>query len=86
MKLLEQAGSLKGSLSAEEQLSLIRGCASVEEAVEGAMHIQVSQELCTQVCRGLKSCLLTTMEEQGKVKAVGRCGRLVPSRSEGCFM
>ncbi|XP_014692655.1 lambda-crystallin homolog isoform X2 [Equus asinus] len=40
MKLLEQAGSLKGSLSAEEQLSLIRGCASVEEAVEGAMHIQ----------------------------------------------
>uniref|UniRef100_A0A8C4MZR6 L-gulonate 3-dehydrogenase n=1 Tax=Equus asinus TaxID=9793 RepID=A0A8C4MZR6_EQUAS len=42
MKLLEQAGSLKGSLSAEEQLSLIRGCASVEEAVEGAMHIQVN--------------------------------------------
>ncbi|KAI2568897.1 crystallin lambda 1 [Homo sapiens] len=40
MKLLEQAGSLKGSLSVEEQLSLISGCPNIQEAVEGAMHIQ----------------------------------------------
>ncbi|XP_073877760.1 lambda-crystallin homolog isoform X11 [Macaca fascicularis] len=40
MKLLEQAGALKGSLSAEEQLSLISGCPNIQEAVEGAMHIQ----------------------------------------------
>ncbi|XP_055988779.1 lambda-crystallin homolog [Sorex fumeus] len=40
MKLLELSGFLKGSLSAEEQLSLIRGCSSIQEAVEGAMHIQ----------------------------------------------
>lgn len=43
MKLLEQAGALKGSLSAEEQLSLISGCPNIQEAVEGAMHIQVSE-------------------------------------------
>ncbi|XP_058293774.1 lambda-crystallin homolog isoform X4 [Hylobates moloch] len=42
MKLLEQAGSLKGSLSVEEQLSLISGCPNIQEAVEGAMHIQVN--------------------------------------------
>lgn len=40
MKLLEQAGSLKGSLGVEEQLSLISGCSNLQEAVEGAMHIQ----------------------------------------------
>ncbi|XP_053519478.1 lambda-crystallin homolog [Artibeus jamaicensis] len=42
MKLLEQSGSLKGSLSAEQQLSLISGCSNIQEAAEGAMHIQVS--------------------------------------------
>ncbi|XP_016059036.1 PREDICTED: lambda-crystallin homolog [Miniopterus natalensis] len=40
MKLLEQSGSLKGSLSSEQQLSLISGCSNIQEAVEGAMHIQ----------------------------------------------
>ncbi|XP_051016573.1 lambda-crystallin homolog isoform X1 [Acomys russatus] len=40
MKLLEQSGSLKGSLNAEQQLSLISGCSNLAEAVEGAMHIQ----------------------------------------------
>ncbi|XP_045700859.1 lambda-crystallin homolog isoform X2 [Phyllostomus hastatus] len=40
MKLLKQSGSLKGSLSAEQQLSLISGCSNIQEAVEGAMHIQ----------------------------------------------
>ncbi|XP_066115087.1 lambda-crystallin homolog isoform X1 [Saccopteryx bilineata] len=40
MKLLEQSGSLKGSLSAEQQLSRITGCSNLQEAVEGAMHIQ----------------------------------------------
>ncbi|KAM5289350.1 lambda-crystallin homolog isoform 1-T1 [Ctenodactylus gundi] len=40
MQLLEQAGSLKGALSAEQQLSLISGCANISEAVEGAVHIQ----------------------------------------------
>lgn len=40
MKSLEQSGSLKGSLSAEQQLSLISGCSNLAEAVEGAMHIQ----------------------------------------------
>ncbi|XP_037383261.1 lambda-crystallin homolog isoform X2 [Talpa occidentalis] len=40
MKLLEQSGSLKGSLSSEEQLSLISGCSDIRAAVEGAMHIQ----------------------------------------------
>ncbi|XP_031540549.1 lambda-crystallin homolog isoform X4 [Vicugna pacos] len=40
MTLLAQSGSLKGALSAEEQLSLIGGCSDIREAVEGAMHIQ----------------------------------------------
>lgn len=43
MKLLEQSGSLKGALSAHQQLSLISGCRDIQEAVEGAMHIQVSR-------------------------------------------
>ena len=43
MKSLEQSGSLKGSLSAEQQLALISGCGNLAEAVEGAVHIQVSQ-------------------------------------------
>ncbi|EDL36173.1 crystallin, lamda 1, isoform CRA_b, partial [Mus musculus] len=41
MKSLEQSGSLKGSLSAERQLSLISGCGNLAEAVEGAVHIQI---------------------------------------------
>lgn len=40
MKSLEQSGFLKGSLNAEEQMSLIRGCSNIQEAIEGAMHIQ----------------------------------------------
>ncbi|ELK18769.1 Lambda-crystallin like protein [Pteropus alecto] len=40
IKLLEQSGSLKGALSAHQQLSLISGCRDIQEAVEGAMHIQ----------------------------------------------
>ncbi|XP_072832064.1 lambda-crystallin homolog isoform X3 [Vicugna pacos] len=43
MTLLAQSGSLKGALSAEEQLSLIGGCSDIREAVEGAMHIQLFQ-------------------------------------------
>lgn len=43
LKSLEQSGSLKGSLSAEQQSALISGCVNLAEAVEGAMHIQVSQ-------------------------------------------
>ncbi|KAM8803774.1 lambda-crystallin homolog isoform 3-T3 [Rhynchonycteris naso] len=39
-KLLEQSGSLRGSLSAEQQLSRITGCSTLQEAIEGAMHIQ----------------------------------------------
>lgn len=42
MKSLEQLGSLKGALSAPQQLSLISGCWDLREAVEGAIHIQVS--------------------------------------------
>ncbi|KAM4859772.1 lambda-crystallin homolog [Thomomys bottae] len=40
MKSLEQSDSLKGSLTAEQQLSLISGCANLTQAVEGAVHIQ----------------------------------------------
>ncbi|XP_012664967.2 lambda-crystallin homolog [Otolemur garnettii] len=40
LTLLGQSGSLKGSLSAEEQLALISGCSNIQEAVEGALHIQ----------------------------------------------
>ncbi|XP_006832119.1 PREDICTED: lambda-crystallin homolog [Chrysochloris asiatica] len=40
MELLEQSGTLKGSLGVGEQLSLISGCFDLQEAVEGAMHIQ----------------------------------------------
>lgn len=40
LKSLEQSGSLKGSLSAEQQSALISGGINLEEAVEGAMHIQ----------------------------------------------
>uniref|UniRef100_A0A5F9CSW9 L-gulonate 3-dehydrogenase n=1 Tax=Oryctolagus cuniculus TaxID=9986 RepID=A0A5F9CSW9_RABIT len=42
MKSLQQSGSLKGSLSAEEQLSLISSCTNLAEAVEGVVHIQVN--------------------------------------------
>lgn len=41
--MLEQLGCLKGALSAHQQLSLISGCWDIQEAVEGAMHIQVSR-------------------------------------------
>ncbi|XP_046933446.1 lambda-crystallin homolog isoform X1 [Lynx rufus] len=40
MTFLEQSGSLKGSLGAQDQLSLISGCLNIQEAVEGALHIQ----------------------------------------------
>lgn len=40
MEMLEQLGCLKGALSAHQQLSLISGCWDIQEAVEGAMHIQ----------------------------------------------
>ncbi|KAM9604253.1 lambda-crystallin homolog isoform 2-T2 [Trichechus inunguis] len=40
MELLEQSGALKGSLGAQEQLSLISGCSDMQKAVEGAIHIQ----------------------------------------------
>ncbi|XP_012866259.1 PREDICTED: lambda-crystallin homolog [Dipodomys ordii] len=40
MKLLEKSDALKGSLSAEQQLSLISGCTTLAQAVEGAVHIQ----------------------------------------------
>lgn len=49
LKSLEQSGSLKGSLSAEQQSALISGCVNLAEAVEGAMHIQVSQSQGSQV-------------------------------------
>lgn len=42
MKELEKSGMLKGTLSAEKQLSLISGCTDLKTAVEGAMFIQVS--------------------------------------------
>lgn len=51
MKLLEQSGSLKGTLSVDQQLSLISGCSNIAEAVEGAMHIQVSGEPTPSVWR-----------------------------------
>ncbi|XP_043853729.1 lambda-crystallin homolog [Dromiciops gliroides] len=40
MKTLEQSGTLKGSLSADQQLALISGCTDLKKAVEGAMYIQ----------------------------------------------
>uniref|UniRef100_A0A6I8N607 L-gulonate 3-dehydrogenase n=1 Tax=Ornithorhynchus anatinus TaxID=9258 RepID=A0A6I8N607_ORNAN len=42
MQELERSGMLKGSLSAQKQLSLISGCSDIEAAVEGAIHIQVN--------------------------------------------
>ncbi|XP_077197780.1 lambda-crystallin homolog isoform X2 [Paroedura picta] len=40
MKELEEMGMLKGTLNAEQQLSLISGCTDLKAAVEGAIHIQ----------------------------------------------
>ncbi|XP_042312448.1 lambda-crystallin homolog isoform X2 [Sceloporus undulatus] len=40
MKELEKTGMLKGSLKADQQLSLITGCTDLKEAIEGAIHIQ----------------------------------------------
>ncbi|KAH0625121.1 hypothetical protein JD844_033257 [Phrynosoma platyrhinos] len=40
MKELEKTGMLKGSLKADQQLSLITGCTDLKEAVEGTIHIQ----------------------------------------------
>ncbi|XP_051842556.1 lambda-crystallin homolog isoform X1 [Antechinus flavipes] len=40
MKTLEQNGTLKGSLSADQQLALISGCTDIKVAVEGAIYIQ----------------------------------------------
>ncbi|XP_051842557.1 lambda-crystallin homolog isoform X2 [Antechinus flavipes] len=42
MKTLEQNGTLKGSLSADQQLALISGCTDIKVAVEGAIYIQVN--------------------------------------------
>ncbi|XP_054829543.1 lambda-crystallin homolog [Eublepharis macularius] len=40
MKELEEIGMLKGTLNAEQQLSLISGCTDLKAAVEGAIYIQ----------------------------------------------
>uniref|UniRef100_A0A8D0HA31 L-gulonate 3-dehydrogenase n=1 Tax=Sphenodon punctatus TaxID=8508 RepID=A0A8D0HA31_SPHPU len=40
MKELEETRMLKGTLSAEEQLSLVSGCTDLKTAVEGAVYIQ----------------------------------------------
>ncbi|XP_043929127.1 lambda-crystallin homolog [Protopterus annectens] len=40
MKDMEEMGVLRGSLSSEEQFSLISGCSDLREAVEGASFIQ----------------------------------------------
>lgn len=42
MKELEKIGMLKGTLNAEQQISLISGCTDLKAAVEGAIYIQVS--------------------------------------------
>uniref|UniRef100_A0ABI7YSF9 3-hydroxyacyl-CoA dehydrogenase NAD binding domain-containing protein n=1 Tax=Felis catus TaxID=9685 RepID=A0ABI7YSF9_FELCA len=48
MMFLEQSGSLKGSLGAQDQLSLISGCLNIQEAVEGALHIQKTSSASTR--------------------------------------
>jgi len=53
MKMLELSGYLKGELGAEEQLSLISGCSDLREAVEGALHVQVSGDTCPPCWQGL---------------------------------
>ncbi|XP_020657681.3 lambda-crystallin homolog [Pogona vitticeps] len=40
LKELEKIGMLKGSLKADEQLSLIKGCTDLKVAVEGAVYVQ----------------------------------------------
>lgn len=59
MNELEESGSLKGPLSAEQQLALISVCTDLKAAVEGATFIQVSQALTApsrQVSKTIKSC------------------------------
>lgn len=59
MKELEESGSLKGPLSAEQQLALISVCTDLKAAVEGATFIQVSKNLTApsrQFSKMIKSC------------------------------
>ncbi|KAJ7426523.1 Lambda-crystallin [Willisornis vidua] len=49
MKEMEKSGTLKGTLSAEQQLALISVCTDLKAAVEGATFIQVSSELCWEM-------------------------------------
>lgn len=42
LKELGKTGMLKGTLTADKQLSLISGCTDLKAAVEGAIYLQVS--------------------------------------------
>ncbi|XP_022378249.1 lambda-crystallin homolog isoform X2 [Enhydra lutris kenyoni] len=78
MKFLEQSGSLKGSLGAEEQLSLISGCLNIQEAVEGAMHIQE----CVPENLELKKKIFTQLDQivDDKVVLSSSTSCLLPSK------
>lgn len=59
MKELEESESLKGTLSAEQQLALISTCTDLKAAVEGATFVQVSKDFATpskQFRKVVKSC------------------------------
>lgn len=59
MKELEESETLKGTLSAEQQLALINPCTDLKAAVEGATFIQVSKDFTTsskQFRKLIKSC------------------------------
>ncbi|XP_077014918.1 lambda-crystallin homolog isoform X2 [Tamandua tetradactyla] len=75
MKLLEQSGSLKGPLSADQQLSLISGCSTLQDAAEGAVHVQ--------------ECVPENLELKKKIFAQLDCivdDRVVLSSSSSCLL
>ncbi|EPY87103.1 hypothetical protein CB1_000273054 [Camelus ferus] len=84
MTLLAQSGSLKGALSVEEQLSLIGGCSDIREAVEGAVHIQVSRGHLP--AKGLESLSSRSFGNTGGSEAVGRCGHREPEGQKSASM
>ncbi|KAK2519080.1 Cryl1 [Columba guinea] len=64
MKELEESESLKGTLSAEQQLALISTCTDLKAALEGATFVQVSKDFATpskQFRKVVKSCAEQSM-------------------------
>ena len=62
---LEASGDLKGSLTAEKQISLISAAGSMEECVKGAVLVQVWLAFCYHVFQPLSWLQLMPILKEG---------------------